>query len=45
MTIEPPGRLLLVYECYNMLSICINVWGRVLLVHNRLASIDFSLFE
>jgi hypothetical protein len=33
--IEPPGGLLLVYEWYNMLSICIedswNVWGRVLL--------------
>jgi hypothetical protein len=26
MTIEPPGGLLLVYECSNMLSICI--WER-----------------
>jgi hypothetical protein len=35
MPIEPPEGLLLVYECYNMLSICIgerwNVWGGVLL--------------
>jgi hypothetical protein len=33
MTIEHPGGLLLVSECYNMLYICngesSNMWGRV----------------
>jgi hypothetical protein len=49
MTIEPPGGLLLVYECYNMLSICIGgrdgMYGAEFCLQTRLASVDFSSFE